>query len=157
MARSQFAGLAALILIAACGWLQGQIRTSLNGVWKMDPAKSDFGGGPVSDSRLDRIGIEGSTLKDTITQKLHGAPESTYDMIYTLDGKECTNHVRGNLVESTAQWEGEALFVDSKVHTLRMAILKDRYTVSPDGKTLTLLRHMSGARNAEQKIVFDRQ
>src|SRR5579862_5856513 len=109
MARSQFAGLAALILIAACGWLQGQIRTSLNGVWKMDPARSDFGTGPVSDSRLDRMNIEGVTLKDTITQKLRSGPESTYDMIYTLDGKECTNHVRRNMVKSTAQMEGDEL------------------------------------------------
>jgi hypothetical protein len=123
----------------------------------MDPARSGFGTGPVSDSRLDRINIEGGTLKDTITQKRRSGPESTYDMIYTLDGKECTNHVRRNMVKSTAQMEGDELVVNSEVFALRKATMKDRYSVSADGKTLTLLRHMSGAINADQKIVFDRQ
>jgi hypothetical protein len=157
MAQNYIAKHLALPLLVACGLMQGQTKANLNGTWKMDPAKSDFGPGPVSDSRLDRIGIEGTTLKDTITQKLHGGPESTYDMIYSLDGKESTNHVRGNLVESTAQWEGDELVVDSKVHALRLAIMKDRYSISADGKTLTLVRHISGARNAEQKIIFDKQ
>ncbi len=147
----------ALPFMVVCGLMQGQTKANLNGTWKMDPAKSDFGSGPVSESRLDRIGIEGTTLKDTITQKLRRGPENTYDMIYTLDGKESTNHVRGNLVESTAQWEGDELVVASKVHALRLAIMKDRYSVSADGKTLTLTRHMSGAIDAEQKIIFDRQ
>lgn len=147
----------ALPLIMACGSIEGQTRMNFNGVWKMDPAKSDFGNGPVSESRLDKIGIEGVNLKDTITQKLRRGPENTYDMIYTLDGKECTNTVRGNKVNSTAQWEGDELVIDSKVHALRLAIMKDRYSISSDGKTLTLLRRMTGAIDADQKIVFDRQ
>src|ERR1700731_2012143 len=101
MVRSCLAKSAALVLMMGCGLIQAQIKSNLNGVWKMDPARSDFGTGPGSDSRLDRINIEGATLKDTITQKLRSGPESTYDMIYTLDGKECTNHVRRNLVKST--------------------------------------------------------
>ena len=101
----------------------------------MDPARSDFGTGPVSESRLDKIGIEGVNLKDTITQKLRRGDENTYDMIYTLDGKECTNHVRGNLVKSTAQWEGDELVIDSKVFALRQAIIEDRWSLSADGKT----------------------
>jgi len=157
MVRSCVAKSAALVLMMGCGLIEAQIKSNLNGVWKMDPARSGFGTGPVSDSRLDRINIEGATLKDTITQKLRSGPESTYDMIYTLDGKECTNHVRRNLVKSTAQMEGDVLVVNSEVFALRKATMKDRYSVSADGKTLTLLRHMSGAINAEQKIVFDRQ
>jgi len=147
----------ALFTAILISFLQGQTKVNLNGVWKMDPAKSDFGPGPVSESRLDRITIEGVNFKDTITQKLRGGPDNTYDMLYTLDGKECTNHVRGNLVESTAKWEGDELVVDSKVHALRLAIMKDRYTLSPDGKTLTLHRQISGARTADQRIVFEKQ
>lgn len=154
----RYIGIFLLGLAGAAGSLMpAQTKANLSGVWKMDPAKSDFGSGPVSESRLDRISIDGTTLKDTISQKLRKGPESTYDMVYSLDGKESKNHVRGNLVESTAQWEGDELVVDSKVHALRLATMKDRYTVSPDGKTLTVLRHISGAMNAEQKIVFDRQ
>src|SRR5690348_17058532 len=116
MALSDTAGKFVLTLIMVCGSMQAQTKANLNGTWKMDPARSDFGSGPVSESRLDRINIDGNVLKDTISQKLRRGPENTYDMVYTLDGKECKNHVRGNLVESTAQWEGDELVVDSKVH-----------------------------------------
>jgi hypothetical protein len=67
----------------AFGLANGQTKPNLNGVWKMDPAKSDFGTGPVSESRLDKIDIEGVNMKDTITQKLRHRDETTYDMIYT--------------------------------------------------------------------------
>jgi len=144
-------------LIVACVLANGQTKPNLNGVWKMDPARSDFGSGPVSESRLDRIAIDGVNLKDTITQKLRRGGESTYDMIYTIDGKECTNHVRGNLVKATAHWEGEELVIDSKVFALRNAAIQDRWSLSADGKTITLRRHMTGAVTAEQTVIFDRQ
>jgi hypothetical protein len=144
-------------LIVACGLAHGQTKPNLNGVWKMDPARSDFGAGPVSESRLDRISLDGVNLKDTITQKLRRADESTYDMIYTIDGKECTNHVRGNLVKSTAQWEGNDLVIDSKVFAFRQAAIQDRWSLSADGKTITLRRHMTGAVTAEQTVTFDKQ
>ncbi|MGA2738004.1 MAG: hypothetical protein ABSG65_11200 [Bryobacteraceae bacterium] len=157
MVRGFLAKRIVVSLIMACALAHGQAKPDLNGVWKMNPEKSDFGSGPVSASRMDTISLEGVNLKDTITQKLQRGPESTYDMIYTLDGKECTNHVRGNLVKSTAKWEGEELVIDSKVFALREADIQDRWTLSGDGKTITLRRHMTGAITAEQKLLFDRQ
>jgi hypothetical protein len=144
-------------LLAVSIMAQGQTKSNLAGVWKMDPDKSDFGPGPISVSRLDRITLDGSNLKDTITQMLRGGKENTYDMVYTLDGKECTNHVNGNEVKSTARWEGDDLVVQSEVFALRKAEMNDRWTVSPDGKALTLVRHITGARHADQKVVFERQ
>src|ERR1035441_7364315 len=141
----------------ACGLANGQTKPNLNGVWMMDPARSDFGTGPASESRLDKIGLDGVNLKDTITQKLRHGDESTYDMIYTIDGKESTNHGRGNLVKSTARWEGHELVIDSKVFALRQAAIQDRWSLSADGKTITLRRHMTGAVTAEQTLIFDRQ
>jgi hypothetical protein len=141
----------------SCGLANGQTKPDLNGVWKMDPARSDFGSGPVSESRLDKISLDGVNLKDTIAQKLRNGGETTYDMIYTTDGKECVNHVRGNLVKSTVQWEGQELVIDSKVFALRQAAIQDRWSLSADGKTITLRRHMTGAVTAEQTIVFDKQ
>jgi hypothetical protein len=143
-------------LLLVCLYGQSPAKSGFNGAWKMDPARSDFGSGPVSESRLDRISYNEPNLKDTITQKLHG-PETTYDMIYTTDGKECSNRVRGNQVKSTAHWAGDELVIDSKVFALREETMNDRWTLSADGKTLTLSRHMSGAINADQKIVFARQ
>jgi hypothetical protein len=144
-------------LIMACALVHGETRPNLNGVWKMDPARSDFGSGPASESRLDKISLDGVNLKDTITQKLRRGEESTYDMVYTIDGKECTNHVRRNLVKSTAKWEGDELVIDSQVFALRQAAIQDRWSLSADGKTITLRRHMTGAVSTEQTVVFDRQ
>jgi len=143
-------------LSLACGLALGQ-SNPLNGTWQMNPAKSDFGSGPVSESRVDRISIDGPNVKDTITQKLRRGPESTYDMNYATDGNESENHVRGTLVKSTAKWDGATLVVDSTVFAFRQEMMNDRWTVSPDGKTLTLTRHMTGPRKADQKIVFDKQ
>ena len=140
----------------AIGLAQAQTKSAFNGTWKMDVAKSEFGTGPAPQSRTDRISYADPNLKDTITQNLRGN-ETTYDMNYTTDGKECANKVRGNQVKSTARWVGEELLVDSKVFAIREATMKDRWSVSADGKTLTLQRHMSGAFNTDQKIVFERQ
>lgn len=146
-----------LVLIMIGGLAPAQTQPDFNGVWKMDPAKSDFTSGPVSESRLDRITLAGVNLKDTITQKLRHRDETTYDMIYTLDGKECTNEVNGNRVTATARWEGSELVIDSIVHALRTADIEDRWSLSADGKTITLKRHMSGAVHADQTVIFDRQ
>jgi hypothetical protein len=157
MMRGHLAKQIVFPLIVVCGLAHGQTKPDWNGVWKMDPARSDFGSGPVSVGRLDKISLDGINLKDTITQKLQRGLESTYDMIYTLDGEECTNHVRGNMVKSTAKWDGDELVIDSKVFALREAAIQDRWAVSADGKTITLRRHMTGAVTAEQKLIFDRQ
>jgi hypothetical protein len=157
MATGYRVGRIVLPLIVAGALAQGQSKPNLNGVWKMDPARSDFSAGPVSESRLDKISLDGVNLKDTITQKLRHRDESTYDMIYTIDGKECTNHVNGNLVKATVRWEGAELVIDSKVFALRHADIEDRWSLSADGKTITLRRHMTGAVTADQKVVFDRQ
>jgi len=141
----------------AFGFAQGQAKPNLNGVWKMDPGRSDFGSGPVSESRLDRISLDGVNLKDTITQKLRHGAETTYDMIYTLDGKECTNHVRGNLVKSTAHWEGAELVINSKVFAFREADIEDRWSLSADGKTITLRRHFTGAKKTDHTVILEKQ
>ncbi len=151
--RVALAALAALTLIHA----QAPPKPDFNGSWQMNPAKSDFGGGPVSERRLDKIALEGINFKDTMTQKLQRGAEATYDMIYTIDGKECTNHVRGNLVKSTARWEGDVLVIDSTVFTLLKAHIEDRWSISPDGKVITVKRHLTGARNADQLVILERQ
>jgi len=47
--------------------------------------------------------------------------------------------------------------VDSRVFAFLKADMNDRWSVSPDGKILTLVRHITGARHADQKVVFERQ
>ena len=156
MTTSEIRRVSLMFLTLAIGTTQAQNKSDFNGTWKMDAAKSEFGSGPAPQSRTDRINYADPNLKDTITQNLNGN-ETTYDMNYTTDGKECDNKVRNNPVKSTARWEGEELVVDSKVFAIREQNMKDRWTVSADGKTLTLQRHMTGHFNTDQKIVFEKQ
>jgi hypothetical protein len=142
-------------LALAFGLVQVQAKVNLTGTWKMDPSRSEFGHGPAPESRLDRITQEDSSLKDTITQS-NRQGEITYDMIYATDGSTSTNTVRGNPVKSTARWEGDDLVIESKIGM--HAEIKDRWSLSPDGKTVTLHRHMSNPMGStDQKLIFDKQ
>lgn len=144
-----------MVLTVGFGLVQAQGKSNLSGTWKMDAGRSDFGHGPAPDSRIDRITQDDPRLKDTITQS-NRQGEMTYDMNYTTDGQESTNTVRGNHVKSAARWEGDELVIDSKVGA--RAEIKDRWSISPDGKTLTLQRHLVGPMGStDQKILFEKQ
>ena len=160
MARGYLARQIVFPLIVACGLTSGQNKPNLNGVWKMDPARSDFGAGPVSESRLDKIDINGVNLKDTITQKLQHGAESTYDMIYTIDGKECLNHMGGdNEIKTKLTWDGNDLVGDSVgSYEGNDFTAKDRWVLSDGGKTMTVTRHISaGGSDFDMKFVFAKQ
>ncbi|MFN7997873.1 MAG: hypothetical protein U0Q18_29910 [Bryobacteraceae bacterium] len=150
-------GLISLMLLTV-GLGSIQAKSNFTGTWKMDPAKSDLKSGPAPEARLDRITYEEPNLKDTITQSMRGR-ESTYDMNYSTDGTATTNLVRGNQMKSVARWEGEELVVDTKGSVAgRGVTFKDRWSISADGKTLTLQRHLNTPLGeGDQTLVFDRQ
>lgn len=150
--------LTAFFLFTMSFGAQAQTKPNLSGTWKMDPAKSTFGGGPAPKSRLDRISHNEPNLKDTITQDLRGR-ESTYDMNYSTDGSETSNSVNGTAVKSAAKWEGDELVIDTKGSIMGRSLkFHDRWSLSPDGKTLTLVRHLSNPMGeSDQTIVFDKQ
>ncbi len=135
-----------------------QAKPNFGGEWKLSTSKSDFGPLPAPNSRTDKITHEDPSLKITISQSGQNG-DVTYDMRYSTDGKETTNEIRGNAVKSTSQWDGETLVVDSKANFGGNDIsLKDRWTLSEDGKTLTINRHLAASQGeADQKLVFEKQ
>lgn len=146
-----------MFLTLALGIVQAQTRPNLSGTWRVNISKSSFGHGPAPDARTDRISHEDPNLKDTVTQS-NQQGEITYDMNYSTDGKETTNTIRGNEFKSIAHWEGDQLAIESKGSLGRPVTLKDRWSLSEDGKTLTLQRHAAGViGSTEQKIVFEKQ
>jgi len=136
---------------------QAEDRPNFSGTWKANMSKSDFGRGPAPEARLDRITHADPNLKDTITQR-NQQGEITYDMNYSTDGKETSNTVRGNQFKSTVHWDAAELVIES-IGTLGGHVtLKDRWSLSADGKTLTIQRHAARTfGSTEQKIVFDKQ
>jgi hypothetical protein len=85
--------------------------------------------------------------------------EVTAEMKYSTDGKETTSSIRDNQIKSTAKWEGDELVIAGKTSFEGGDVtLADRWSLSADGKTLTILRHVNSPMGeTDQKIVLERQ
>lgn len=145
--------LAALLLTASA-----QAKPNFSGEWKLQVAKSEFGPLPAPTSRTDKITHEDPSLKLTVTQSGQSG-EVTYDLNYTTDGKETANQVRGNTLKSVSKWEGDVLVIDTKANFGGNEItIKDKWSLSEDGKTITINRHLAGPQGeADQKLVMEKQ
>ena len=131
---------------------------NLAGEWKLNLAKSDYGKFPAPSSMTRKIAHNGAKLVFSTTQK--GAQgEVTSNLVYTTDGKEVINQVSGGESKGTAQWIGDKLMIDSS-RELQGATLKqkDIWTLSPDGKMLTVDSHVSIPNGEfDVKQIFDKQ
>ena len=146
------------LLAVAFGLLQAQAKPNFSGTWKLNTGKSDFGAMPAPDTRADKITHEDPDLKDSFTQSGQMG-EVTAEMKYSTDGKETTNSVRGNQIKSTAKWEGDELAIAGKTSFNGADVtLNDRWSLSADGKTLTIQRHVNSPMGeTDQKIVLEKQ
>ena len=127
-----------LVTLALQGGTAQAAPPDLSGYWKLNPAKSNFGSFPVPLSITRKITLEGVKLALTIAQK--GAQgEVTSELAYTTDGQPVTNKVKGGESKGSAQWIGDKLMIESS-REIQGATLtqKDIWTLSPDGKTLTI-------------------
>jgi hypothetical protein len=158
MRSHTFRVFSAALLAAAFGLLQAQAKPNFSGTWKLNVSKSDFGAMPAPDTRTDKITHDDPSLTDSFTQNGQMG-EVTTEIKYSTDGKETTNHVRGNEVKSTAKWEGDELTIASKAQFNGAEVtFSDRWSLSADGKTLTILRHaVSPMGETDQKIVLEKQ
>ncbi len=135
-----------------------QAATSFTGAWKLNVDKSDFGPLPVPISLVDKIEQSDSALKINRAQSGQMG-EATYDLVYTFDGKESTNTVRGNPLKSTAKWDGDALLIETKLKFQDNDVqINDRWTLGEDGKTILIARHLKSAQGEmDQKLVMVKQ
>ena len=153
MSRKLFFAVALLAVSAAA-----QSKPDFGGTWKLNPAKSDFGPLPPPDTRTDVIVQDASGLSDAVDTS---GPQGQMDLklAYKFDGTETVNDFRGNAVKSTAKWDGAALVVDSKLNMNDQEIgLVSKWTLSDDGKTLTMATHLSSPMGeADQTYVLEKQ
>ena len=85
--------------------------------------------------------------------------EVTSKLVYTTDGKESVNQVAGGEAKGIAQWIGDKLMIESSREFQGVTLKqKDIWTLSDDGKTLSIDSHVS-IPNGEFDIkqVFDKQ
>lgn len=145
-------------LAAVWGLASAQAKPNFSGSWKLNASKSDFGAIPAPDSRTDKITHEEPNLADTMSTSGQMG-DVTADLKYSTDGKETTNSIRGNEIKSTAKWEGDELVISSKGSIQGNDLtLTDHWSLSEDGKTLTISRHINSPMGeTDQKVILEKQ
>jgi hypothetical protein len=139
--------------------MPARAKSDFSGTWKVNIAKSDFGQMPPPDSQVEKIAHQDPDMKININST--GGPQGdlNYDITYTTDGKENTNSVAGNEFKSTAQWDGDALVINTKGSFSGTDFTaKDRWTMSSDGKNITVDRHISSSMGEmDMKLLLEKQ
>lgn len=135
----------------------GGSQPNLSGTWKLDASKSNFGQMQAPASQVDTITQDGSSVKIAIDQKGGIMGDMAYTEALSTDGQSATwAGMGGTQVTGTAQWDGSALVVDAKTSFQGSDVkIKDTYTLSADGSTLTDVMHVeSGMGNFDTTAVF---
>ena len=132
----------------------GLAAPNFSGTWKLNNGKSNYG--PVSaPERMERkIAHEDPSLKMTIIQ-MGDEGERTLDLAYKTDGSESVNRIHDVDVKSVAKWDGNVLVVSSKRGDFSQS---ERWTLSEDGKVLTLVNRINSPEgDFEVTVVMDKQ
>ncbi len=140
-------------------------NSKLNGTWKLNNSKSNFGTFPPSAGETDTITVTGSDFKQQVTTNGQQGPQ-TFTRSCTIDGKEVTlapDDPRGHLGAITlskiqCSWQGSSV-VFLETANLRGSDLTDKLTfsASDDGQTMTMDSHISSATiNGDRKLVYDK-
>lgn len=133
-------------------------KPNFSGTWKVNIEKSTFDPSPTPKSLTYKIEHQEPSLKLTST-RVDDEAEDSVVLKLTTDGQENTNVVHNNDVKSKVTWQGAVLLIDS-VTTIEGGTygLKDQWSLSADGKTITWLRHYtSSAGEADAKYILEKQ
>jgi len=149
-----------LMLLAALGTALAE-RPNYGGEWKLNVEKSDFGTAPPLSNRTDKIVHKEPSLQITRSQAT-AAGAGTSEYTCTTDGKECNVSMTGGSVKLSSaafKWVDDALTFDGKgVYNGGDLTIHEKWGLSPDGKTLTIQRHLTvTVGEADQTLVLEKQ
>lgn len=157
---------ALLAVTALAGISTAQDHPNFSGTWKLNTAKSNAGDyGPMA--RTEVIIQDGSKFTEKVTSTTQMG-ESNYTVAFTADGKAVTippdspqaNMGQLTLKDITAVWDGTSLVVTEDLSYQGQVDISAKltYTVSSDGKTMTIADHAStSAGDFDTSLVFDKQ
>lgn len=129
-------------------------RPNFTGTWKLNLEKSNFGPTPAPESMVIKIDHKEPALALVATRVEKGSAPDTVILKLTTDGKESSNTVHGSEVKTKLKWEGPVLWLDSLINIDGGTVsLKDKWSLSADGTTLTIARHYSGP-EGEADIIY---
>lgn len=152
--------LTTLLCLALAASAQTAAKPNFTGVWKMDPAKSDFGGISAPASAQYLIRQTGATVMLQYTQDGH-----TSRVDITPDGNERVTETAPDAETWTrAYWSDKVLVLDSRSKPLASSnrpVIQwtSRWALAPDRKVLTIQRRITvpGSDAVEQNVVFNRE
>jgi hypothetical protein len=143
-----------------------QDHPNFAGTWKLNSAKSNPGDyGPSAQTDVITQDVDKLTIKVSASTQMG---DSNYTLTLTADGNKQTiapNSPQANmgaltLKDVTASWTGPSLtIVANSSFQEQMDIAgKDVYSLSADGKTMTIASHAStGMGDIDTTLVFDKQ
>jgi hypothetical protein len=155
-----------LATAALAGASAAQDHPNFSGTWKLNSAKSNVGDyGPSS--RTDVIAQDGSKFTAKVTSATQMG-ESDYTLTFAADGKTVTippdspEATMGQLTlkDITAAWDGASLVLTENLSYQGQVDIgaKLTYTLSSDGKTMTIADHASTSMgDFDTSLVFDKQ
>lgn len=130
----------AVMISSGLGGMPNPAIPNLTGTWVLQIADSDFGMVPPPDSRIDVIDHREPHLAVQRTTSAQGTT-TVADMTYAVDGKPHKNNAGTTELTSTLHWEGEVLVMVTTTQAPQgELVITDRYSLSPDGQTLTQAR-----------------
>ena len=140
-------------------------KTDFSGKWVLSEDKSEMGEGRFRRSANIAIEQDGNNLKLERTRTGRDGQEMTTTQDMTLDGKEVVNERENRTTKTTATWseDGTSLNVNSTMAFTRdgqtfESTSKEVWTLSEDGKTLTILYTSSSQRgDTKATLVYDKQ
>ena len=129
-----------------------------SGTWAMNVHGSELAGERPPMSKVQRVEHKGTEMVVTIDEigergTVHGVAR------YTTGGEDCVNDVLGHPMTSSISWEGAVMIMRTWGRFGNADIvLVDRWSLSPDGQTLTIARQFRGhGRVVDQTLVFDKK
>ncbi len=145
-----------LFVLAAALMAQGH-KPNFSGVWKMDPGRSDYGVMEAPQAVTRKIVHEEPNVTMVVNQK-SSRGDMTSEFKYATDGKEYVNKTRLGDTRSTLKWDGDTLVLSTTRTVMgREVLITDHWSLSADGKIMTVTGKITGGAENEYKIVFERQ
>lgn len=150
--------LLATLLASPASLLSAQEVPNLSGTWILQVTESDFGPLPAPERRTDIITHDEPRL---VVQRMTMAQgqEASLELTYTVDGEPHENDAGGAVAVSRLSWDGRVLVMITTVSSPQgEVVLTDRYSLGPDGQTLTQARTLQvQGQEFAQRMVLKKQ
>jgi hypothetical protein len=140
-------------------------KPDFSGTWVFSEDKSEMGEGRFMRSTKMVVKQDGNKFDIERTRQGRDGQERTSTDNLTLDGKEVTNEAQFGTTKTTAQWseDGTSIVINTlrsferEGETMEMKG-KEVWTLSGDGKTLTIQSESSSPRgDRKATLVYDKQ